>query len=201
LTTFVQQSGPNPEVAESSAIDVVPEAEVAPVDSLDPVEPAFSDSTGEGNPTRRRPPIEEPEPTSPPAVRMTTALSEYAIGERVVIAIEISSASDVGHVPFHVTFDNFVLQFEYGREGDFLGNDGRQTAFFANATSSGDSIVVGLSRLGRIAGASGGGDLCVLYFTAVGPGNAALRFARAKVRDSSNRIVPSVFQEVGVVVR
>ena len=114
--------------------------------------------------------------------------------------IQIASASDVGHVPFHIVFNPLVLRFDYGTEGAFLSSDGRQTAFFASATTDGAAVVVGLSRLGRGNGVSGGGDLCVLHFTAVGQGNAGLGFARAKVRDSSNQIVPANFLAANVVV-
>ena len=75
------------------------------------------------------------------------------------------------------------------------------TAFIAGLSSSGDSVVVGLSRLGRVQGVDGGGPLCTLQFTAVGPGHAGLVFARAKVRDSSSRIVPSEFEAINVRVR
>ena len=123
------------------------------------------------------------------------------VGDRVSIVIEIAGAADVGHVPFHVTIDPQVLQFEDGQEGNFLSSDGRQTAFFAAATGDGAAVVVGLSRLRRGDGIHGGGDLCVLHFNAVGPGDARLDFARAKVRDSGNRIVPAEFWGTAIVVR
>lgn len=143
-------------------------------------------------------PEPEAEPETIPFVRMVPSSTEVVAGGPVSITVEISSATDVGHVPFHLTYDSRVLEFESGDEGSYLGSDGVQTAFFA--TASRNAVVVGLSRLGRIEGVSGGGDLCVLHFTAVGPGNAALGFSRAKVRDSSNQIVPSVFEPAVVVV-
>ena len=143
-------------------------------------------------------PKPEAAPVTIPFVRMVPSSTEVLAGDPVSIAVEISSAADVGHVPFHLAYDSQVLEFESGDEGSFLGSDGVQTAFFA--TASRNAVVVGLSRLGKIEGVSGGGDLCILHFTAVGPGNAALGFSRAKVRDSSNQIVPSVFEPAIVVV-
>jgi hypothetical protein len=104
-------------------------------------------------------------------------------------------------VPFHLTFDPRVLQFEFGEEGPFLSGDGAQTAFFAATTTDGSAVVVGLSRLGRVGGVGGDGGLCVLHFTAAAPGDAGLGFAGAKVRDSANRIVPSIFDAALLVVR
>jgi hypothetical protein len=126
---------------------------------------------------------------------------EVGVGDRVYLHVVIQNANNVGSVPFHVVFDPAVLRFEQAQQGPFLSSDGRQTAFLAAATSSGDSVVVGLSRLGAGNGIAGGGELCVLKFVAVGPGNAAIQFAHEKVRDSSNRIAPGVFQAASVTVR
>ncbi len=127
--------------------------------------------------------------------------SEVGVGDRVSLHVVIQGALDVGSVPFHLVFNPAVLRFEGSEQGPFLGSDGRQTAYLASTTSSGDTVVVGLSRLGPGNGISGDGELCVLRFTAVGSGYAVLAFAHEKVRDSSNRIVPGVFQNASVTVR
>jgi hypothetical protein len=150
---------------------------------------------------QRKPSPDDPEERGAPVVGMVVDSSEFEVGDRVAIRIEVAGAVDVGSVPFHVLYDPAVLQFEWGEEGPFLGGDGRQTAFFAAPTSQGDEVVIGLSRLGRGNGIVGAGELCVLYFTAVGPGDAGLGFSRAKVRDSNNRIVPSSFDPVAMSVR
>ena len=63
------------------------------------------------------------------------------------------------------------------------------------------SVAVGLSRLGRGDGIDGSGQLCVIHFTAVGPGQTPIQFSRAKVRDAENRIVPAVFEPTFVVIQ
>ena len=113
----------------------------------------------------------------------------------------IEGGDNVGSVPFHLVFNSTVLRYETGVEGNFLGGDGRQTAFFAAPTSSGDTVVVGLSRLGGGDGIGGGGELCALRFSAVAVGASPLVFQSAKVRDGDNRIVPAVFVPGSVAVR
>jgi hypothetical protein len=113
----------------------------------------------------------------------------------------IEGSSDVASVPFHVVYNPTVLKFEGGREGPFLGGDGRQTAFFVASMGSGKEMVVGLSRLGTGDGIGGSGELCTLDFMVVGPGNAGLAFARAHVRDSANRIEQAVFEPASVTAR
>ena len=97
-------------------------------------------------------------------------------------------------------YDPAVLRFEEGEEGTFIAGAG-QTAFFAAPTSSAGEVVIGLSRLGRGPGADGNGELCVLHCEVIGPGDSGLAFRRAKVRDSANRIVPSVFETASLTGR
>jgi len=125
---------------------------------------------------------------------MLVSATQVAVGDRVSVQILIDNGTDVGHTPFYVDFNPAVLRFVAGDEGSFLASDGQPTAFFATSNAGGASVVVGLSRLGRVAGVDGSGELCQLHFEVVGTGNAGLGFSRAKVRNSSNRIVPSIFQ-------
>ncbi len=141
------------------------------------------------------------EPSSPALVRMILDASEARVGDRVTLRVVIENARDVGSVPFYVAFDPAVLRFEGGQQGPFLGSDGRQAVFFASLTSSGDTVVIGLSRLGPGDGIHGAGELCALQFTAIGAGDSRLAFAREKVRDSANRIVPGVFQTAPLRIR
>ena len=136
-----------------------------------------------------------------PRVEMAPSSAEYTTGDRVTVHVRIFNGTDVGSVPFHVVYDRRVLAFEGGEEEAFLSSDGRQTAFFAAPTTSGDRVVVGLSRLGRGDGIAGTGKLCVLHFTAIAPGDAGLAFSRAKIRDSSNGVVGASFEVRPVTVR
>jgi hypothetical protein len=132
---------------------------------------------------------------------LTPERTEYLVGEQISVAVDLLFAADVGHVPFHVLFDPGFLRFEYGEEGPFLSSDGNQSAFFAAETNSGNTVVVGLSRLGPIAGINGNGTLCVLHFTAVGSGYASLTFSSATVRDSSNKVIAATFQATTIAIQ
>src|SRR5207247_10071327 len=100
--------------------------------------------------------------------------TEVAVGGRVSVRIRIAGATDVGSVPFHVLYNPAVLKFEGGEEGSFLNGGGRETAFFAAPTTSGNEVVVGLSRLGSGDGIGGGGELCRPTFTVIAPGDTGL---------------------------
>jgi hypothetical protein len=160
-------------------------------------EPDVEEGPGRPRPGDRS----DEDPPSLATVRMIPSANEPSVGDVVSIVITIDGATQVGHTPFHLHFNPQVLRFEFGAEGSFLGGDGQPTAFFASATSDGGSVVVGLSRLGRVPGIAGSGDLCMLQFSVVGAGNAGLSFARAKVKDPNNQILPAVFQPVAVIAR
>jgi hypothetical protein len=200
----VDQPQPIPSPAPpESAPAAEPETETEedlPAEEYDDPEP-LSDSPSDDEPERSESEPQEEPLDSTPVVQLIPTATELTVGDHLAVVVLISGASDVGHVPFHLLFNPQVLQFEYGEEGGFLGSDGRQTAFFAAPASGGGSVVVGLSRLGRGDGITGGGELCVLHFSAIGAGQSALSFSREKVRDSANQIVSSVFIPVAVNVQ
>jgi hypothetical protein len=138
---------------------------------------------------------------APPSVRLMAARNVLSVGEEIAVTVEIHGANDVGHAPFHVTFDPSILSFVSATEGPFLSSDGQGTAFFASPLSDGTAVTVGLSRLGRVPGISGSGELCALHFVAVASGDTTLAFQRAHVRDSRTRIVPAAFESLSIRVR
>jgi hypothetical protein len=161
--------------------------------SLDPSPPETARPAAPGA-TEPTDPLSPNGPVSAPRVSMLTSAAYVTVGEQVSILVRIDFAHDVAHAPFHVVFNSEVLRFVAGDEGTFLSNDGRPTAFFAAPTSEGSRVVVGLSRLGSVPGVGGSGDLCVLRFDVIGPGNAALSFLRARVLDSMGRALDADFE-------
>jgi len=123
-----------------------------------------------------------------------------AVGSTVVLRVRIDLAEDVASVPFHLLFNPEVLQYQGGMEGSFLAGDGEPTVFMV-APSSRGRLIVGHSRLTRVAGVRGGGELCSLNFVAVGSGDAELAFDRAFVVDTSGSVQPSSFEAMALIVR
>lgn len=133
-------------------------------------------------------------------VSLSRQRATVRVGDRVLLSVKLSRGRDVGHVPFHLEFDSNVLQFEDSGEGTFLNQDGQATVFLASPNRSGNSVVVGLSRLGGEVGAVGDGELCWLAFRAVGRGDARLTFSHAVLRDANNHDSPVTFRTTTVVV-
>jgi cohesin domain-containing protein len=132
---------------------------------------------------------------------MLPSSRKAAVGDTLTIRVRLDHGSDVGSVPFHVTYNPQVLRFESGEEGSFLSHDGARTAFFASPMRAPGEIVVGLSRIGAGEGASGAGDLCLLRFRVISRGDAELTFNRASVKDPRDKILDSTFQSARVRAR
>ncbi len=134
-------------------------------------------------------------------LRMVTKSRTFAVGQPVTVTVTITEAADVSHAPFYVTFDPTVLQFQSAEEGTFLNRDGKQTTFLAAPTRDGDSVAIGLSRMGKVAGISGKGELCVLHFTAINAGDAKLGFSKVTVKSSRNHEIGADLSRARVVVQ
>jgi hypothetical protein len=132
---------------------------------------------------------------------MVSSGRKVSAGDQITIRVRLDNGTNVGSVPFHVTYNPQVLEFDSGEEGSYLNRDGAQTAFFATPMSTPGEIVVGLSRLGQGAGAKGSGELCRLRFRVLSSGDAGLAFKRASVKDPENRILESAFQPARIRAR
>jgi hypothetical protein len=190
---------------------VRPAAAETPPDDDDPFAPPIAGEDDGGTPPApgRRPTnldedeeddTQEPEPQTPVIVALDPMHAELPLGARFQVSVAIQNATDVGHVPFHLTFDPAVLRFDRGDEGTFLRSDGGSTAFFARPTTTPGTVVVGLSRLGRSAGVSGSGLLCTLHFEAIGSGATVLGFERQKVQSPALARLTAEFRQSAIVV-
>ncbi len=143
-----------------------------------------------------------PQETSVAQVAIAPTQGTYSIGDTVTLNIMVNGASNVGSVPFHLKFNPQILEFiPPGIEGNFLNGDGASTVFIASESASGGEIIVGISRLGSDAGASGGGILCTLNFLAINEGACSFEFLGASVKDPKAQNLRSVFSPTSVVIQ
>ncbi len=139
-------------------------------------------------------PPEPPEPTQVAQVVLQPDMLDVAPGSALTFHIWIYGGQDVASVPFHLQFNPEVLEFQGGHEGPFLSADGQPTVFMFAGGPGGESVVVGHSRLTRLTGANGTGELCVLNFVAKAEGNPGLAFDRASVIGITGKPQPSMFE-------
>lgn len=136
---------------------------------------------GGGGPTAPPPPPQPPAGVSFTASGasgpQTLSLRESPAGndQRLVLELFAEQVSSVYGVAFDLRYPTAVLQFDAIVEGAFLGSGGADTTLQI-AESPAGNLIVGLTRLGRIGGASGSGVLLTLEFSVVGSGDGNLSF-------------------------
>jgi general secretion pathway protein D len=146
---------------------------------------------GGGAPASQPPP--QPQAPPPPALVNFMPPNVFArVGDEIKIQVQISQATQVGSVPFHVAYNPKILQFVQGEEGEFLKKDGASTIFNAQASTL-SQVFVALARLGVGTGADGEGTLCTFTFKALAAGTASLTFTEAMVLDAAGEPLPAQF--------
>jgi hypothetical protein len=97
-----------------------------------------------------------------------------APGDTFEVRVQAEAGQPVSHLPLSLTFDPKVLAVEKVEAGDFLGPAG-EAQVLSDAGRPGD-LVIGASRLGKVAGVKGTGTVARVTFRAVAAGASELAF-------------------------
>ncbi len=125
--------------------------------------------------------------TSPqPAVRLWLVPGRLAVsaGDTFEVTVQAEAGQPVSHLPLSLSFDPKVLAVEKVEAGDFLGT-AAESQVMSDAGRPGD-LVIGASRLGKVAGVKGKGTVARITFRAVAAGSSELGF-EGKALDASLR--------------
>ena len=112
-----------------------------------------------------------------PVISLNVSPSPAAVGNTVLVNVNISGAVDIYGYQFSLLFNPSVLQAAGGTEGSFLPTGG-STYFVAGTvdnTAGAVNFTVG-TLLGLLPGVSGNGTLATLSFNAAALGSSTLAF-------------------------
>ncbi|MDH3627042.1 MAG: cohesin domain-containing protein [Acidobacteriota bacterium] len=143
-------------------------------------------------------PADDP-PQTVAVVNLVPSAQTIGVGSTLVVQVNVGNASNVGSIPFHLSYNPEVMRFVSAAEGPMMRSDGANTVFLAR--DSGTAVIVGLSRLGAPQGASGTGTLGTFQFQAIAPGNAGFGFLGASVTDPQAQPLPAAFNVIPVEVQ
>jgi len=120
---------------------------------------------------------------APPAIVVSVSPAENRVepGDVFEVAIRVDAEQPVSHLPMVLSYDSELVELIDITEGSFLGERGQ--AEFLTDTSEDGRLVVGASRLGRVAGVSGEGVLLKLSFRALRIGTGTLVFEQSEALD------------------
>ena len=96
-------------------------------------------------------------------------------GTRITLEVRAEMVNDLYGVAFDLSYPTSLFRLSSQSEGTFLGQGGAATTFQAVEPTPG-TLVIGVSRLGALGGASGSGPLVTLVFDAIAAGSGNFSF-------------------------
>jgi len=140
-----------------------------------------------------------------PAVRLWLVPGRLAVsaGDTFEVRVQAEAGQPVSHLPLSLSFDPQVLAVEKVESGDFLGAPAEGQLMSDDARPG--ALVIGASRLGKVAGVKGTGTVARITFRAVAAGSSALGFEGkaldASLRPMAVRTRPAVVEVGGSMQR
>ncbi len=128
-------------------------------------------------------PVRRPGPTpAAPAVIERGSMSldvpaTVTVGQQFTIEVKAEGLKDLYGAPFTLIYDPIFAEYLGGAEGAFLKQDGKPTTFIAVNDPTGGKVVVNLTRVGDVGGATGNGVLMKATFKAKNTGPLNLGFS------------------------
>jgi hypothetical protein len=153
---------------------------------------------GGGGPTAPPPP--QPgivvTPAAAPASGVSIAAGAGSNASTLILEIRASSVTDLYGVAFDLRYPSNLLQLVQASSGPFLGSPNLQSTPGGTA----GTVVVGLSKLGTAAGASGSGVLMTLEFRSIAAGEGTFAFEQNTAINSAGATIDN-FGWAGGTVR
>jgi hypothetical protein len=104
------------------------------------------------------------------------------------LEVRVNQVTDLYGVAFDLAYPAALLAFQGATEGTFLGTPGGGETSLQVAEAGAGRLVVGLSRLGDVDGASGSGTLLTLRFAASASGSQPLSFSQNAAYDAAGQL-------------
>jgi len=128
------------------------------------------------------------------------AQSNQAVGSTFVTSIVLTNARDLSSVPVQVQFDPKVLQLVNVEAGGLLSRDGQPVALVHRDEGNG-LVTISASRPPGTTGITGEGQVCLMTFRAIAPGDSRLALVKVGARTTTNSNVPAVGTQATVHVK
>jgi hypothetical protein len=112
----------------------------------------------------------------------------------LLLEVRATSVTDLYGVAFDLHFPTAVLRYVTSTQGPFLADGSLQTV-----EGAGGVVIVGLSKLGTVPGATGSGVLLTLQFQGAATGTGAFSFARNTAVSSSGQTLSTLAWSAGSV--
>ena len=152
----------------------------------------------------------EPTPTPPPSqaslvftpvggadAGISLAAGAGSTATTLILEVRANSVNDLYGVAFDLGYPANLVQYVRSTQGPLLAGGTLQVAPSGGGTAG--NLVIGLSNLGPVPGASGSGVLMTLEFRAVGAGQGSFSFSRNVAVNSAGQSVSGLSWSAGTV--
>jgi general secretion pathway protein D len=160
--------------------------------------------SGPGTPATITGPVAKPAASNaaptPVSLVVVPPNSNQTVGSTFVTSIVLTNAHDLASVPVQVQFDPKVLQLVNVEAGGLLGGDGQPVAMVHRDDGNG-LVTISASRPPGASGVNGEGQVCLMTFKAIAPGDSKLALVKVGARTTANSNVPAVGTQATVHVK
>jgi uncharacterized protein YhbP (UPF0306 family) len=119
-------------------------------------------------------------------LKITPETTSVLTNQNFTIRVMIDKVVGLYGVSFDILFDSSLLKGIDIKEGNFLNQDGLQTAFLRTIDNKTGRVIIGISRLEKVVGITGSGTLCYVTFKPMSFGTTTLRFDNLYLQDASS---------------
>lgn len=113
-------------------------------------------------------------------------------GTTLALDLRTTGVQDLYGLAFHLSYPVAALHYVGATEGNLLNGGGVVPTSFQIVDSPPGNLVVGLTRLGTVAGTASAGTLLSLQFSAVASGSGTMAFSANQANDSNGNAIPGV---------
>lgn len=126
----------------------------------------------------------------PVTMTMLPVNSTQAVGKTFQASVYLSNAHDVFSVPLDIQFNPKVLQLVNVDAGGLLGGDGQAVALVHRDDGNGH-VTISASRPPGAKGVDGQGQVCMLTFKAIAPGDSNIALVKVGAKNSLQGNLPA----------
>jgi hypothetical protein len=133
-------------------------------------------------------------PSGSAGTGLSLAAGAASTASTLILEVRANSVTDLYGVAFDLAYPANLVQYVRVTQGPLLAGGTLQVASGGTGT-----LVVGLSNLGPVPGASGSGVLMTFEFRAVGAGQGSFTFSRNVAVDSAGQSINGLSWGTGTV--
>jgi len=135
-----------------------------------------------------------------PVVIVQPSQSTTQVGQQLTVQVSVANAINLFGAPFYLIYDPSRLDVVGATEGGFLKSDGQSTVFLNSIDAQRGQVIIGLSRLGPVAGVSGSGNLAAITFRAKAAGTVTFTLQNVDFRDPGLAQIPVLLQPANIQI-